>query len=60
MKSPEGLENRAGVPVRYESPSIVRREQLKALLLDGAKSDLPADTNVSDVNVKDNIVPVRW
>ena len=48
--------------MRYERPSIVRREQIKALLLDGAKSDLPdaGDTNVSDVNLKEHIRPVVW
>ena len=49
--------------MRYESPIIVRREQIKALLTAGVKSDLPdsGDTNViSDVNVKEHIRPVVW
>jgi hypothetical protein len=42
-------------PMRYEAPKIVRREDIKGLLSVAVKSDVP-----SDVNIKENIVPVTW
>ena len=49
--------------IRYEQPAIVRRDSIEGLLVGAAPSDAkppPPDTNVSDVNVKENIRPVRW
>jgi hypothetical protein len=48
--------------IRYEQPAIVRRDSI-AGLLENAISDgkpVPDGTNTSDVNVKENIRPVRW
>ena len=41
--------------MRYERPMIVKREPVAGLLLE--KSEKPQD---SDVNLKDNVVPVAW
>ena len=41
--------------MRYERPRIIKREPVAALLIE--KSDKPQD---SDVNAKENIVPVAW
>jgi len=46
-----------GAGVQYESPAIVRRDRI-AGLLDIAKSD--GDAAPSDVNLKENFVPVAW
>ncbi len=47
--------------MRYERPTIIRREPIAALLIDGASSEQRPDTEtISDVNRKDNIVPVTW
>ena len=52
--------------IRYEQPAIVRRDTIAGLLTDGAApSDVkPKPTappiGISDVNVKENILPVRW
>ena len=47
----------AGEVVAYETPAVSRRDSIAGLA--GTRpSDLPPKS--SDVNVKDNIVPVRW
>jgi hypothetical protein len=43
-------------PMRYEPPKIVRREEIKALL----KVVIKSGYTVSDVHLKENIVPVTW
>jgi hypothetical protein len=48
--------------MRYDRPGIVRREPLAGLLV-ATKSDIkqpPPDVSQSDVNLKTNVVPVRW
>jgi hypothetical protein len=52
----------AGEAVGYESPAIVGRERIEAMLMTVAQSDdnPPPDGAISDVNVKGNVVPVRW
>ena len=42
--------------MRYERPTIVRRERIAALLGDAGKSEV----TVSDVNIKDNVQAVVW
>ena len=45
-------------PIRYEQPAIVRRDSIAGLLTNvTGPSDVIAG---SDVNVKENIRPVRW
>jgi hypothetical protein len=50
--------------IRYEPPAIEQREPLSGLLSAGTLiSDVKPDGNAvagSDVNVKENIRPVRW
>jgi hypothetical protein len=51
----------ANDPIRYEQPAIVRRDSIAGLL--SFPGNLPSDAppiNPSDVNVKENIRPVRW
>jgi hypothetical protein len=44
----------------YEQPAIVRRDAIAGLLGSvTAPSDVPPPAE-SDVNVKENILPVRW
>jgi len=43
--------------MRYERPRIIRRDRI-AGLLDIIKSD--GDAAPSDVNLKENFVPVAW
>ena len=46
--------------MRYECPRIIRRDAIAGLLV-AAKSDIKQPDGVdSDVNIKENIVPVRW
>ena len=46
--------------IRYEQPAIVRRDSIEGLLVNvGRPSDVPPPPP-SDVNVKENIRPVRW
>lgn len=45
----------------YEPPPVVRREAIIALLADGpSPSDAQPDGVDNDVEVKDDIRPVRW
>ena len=46
--------------MRYERPTIVRRDRIEALLIDTAKSNAKPDGAPSDVNVKTNIQSVEW
>jgi hypothetical protein len=49
----------AKASIRYEPPAVVRRDSIAGLLGSAtAPSDLPI--GASDVNVKENILPVRW
>jgi len=46
--------------IRYEQPAIVRRDSIEGVLgIATRPSDLPPPPP-SDVNVKENIRPVRW
>jgi len=53
MSEPTAKDN-----IRYEQPAIVRRDSVAGHLMP-APSDVPP-IGVSDVNVKENIRPVRW
>lgn len=47
--------------VRYERPSIVRRERIGSLLATVAQSDQKKpDAQASDVRLKENVQPVTW
>ena len=46
--------------MRYERPAIVRRESIVGLATVALSDVKPPPTNLSDVNKKDNIVPVAW
>ncbi|MFA5884649.1 MAG: hypothetical protein WDA60_12415 [Acidimicrobiia bacterium] len=46
-------------PLRYETPSVARRESIVGLA-SAAPSDLPPDTIPSDIAKKDNVLPVEW
>ena len=55
----------ANDPTRYEQPTIERRDTIAGLLIAAAPSDVkPKPTappiGISDVNIKENILPVRW
>ena len=55
----------ANDPIRYEQPAVVRRDSIAGLADAAAPSDVkPKPTappiGISDVNVKENIRPVRW
>jgi len=45
----------------YATPAIVRRDSIAGMLDGAAPSDVNTQPDFeSDVNIKDNIVPVRW
>lgn len=49
-----------GDSMRYERPTITRRELISALLSDTVPSDGVKDGAPSDVHKKDNVVAVAW